>query len=72
MDLEQLIDGRIGDGMVKMGEMTESQVRQVLKAQSEGDSRLFGEIAVDMEFIDIGSVIRYMEQSSTPGFSSQS
>ena len=31
--------------------------------QKEGDSRLFGEIAVDMDFIDIGSVIRYMEQS---------
>ena len=26
MDLEQLIDGRIGDGLVKMGEMTEEQV----------------------------------------------
>ena len=62
MDLEQLIDGRIGDGLVKMGEMTEEQVQRVLKEQKEGDGRLFGEIAVELEFIDIGSVIRYMEQ----------
>lgn len=63
MDIEQLIDGRIGDGMVKMGEMTEAQVQTVLQRQKEGDGRLFGEIAVDLEFIDIGSVIRYLEQS---------
>lgn len=63
MDIEKLIDGRIGDGLVKMGEMTEEEVQKVLKAQQEGDKRLFGEIAVDLNFIDIGSVIRYMEQS---------
>ena len=45
MDLEKLIDGRIGDGMVRMGEMTEEQVRLVLKKQKDGDTRLFGEIA---------------------------
>ncbi len=62
MDIEKLISGRIGDGLVKMGEMTKKQVRIVLEAQQDGDKRLFGEIAVDMDFIDIGSVIRYMEQ----------
>lgn len=63
MDIEQLIDGRIGDGMVKMGEMTEEQVQAVLKLQNNGDKRLFGEIAVDFDFIDLGSVIRYLELS---------
>lgn len=63
MDIEKLIGGRIGEGLVKMGEMTEQQVQTVLQKQKEGDSRLFGEIAVDLDFIDIGSVIRYMEQS---------
>ena len=63
MDIEKLIDGRIGDGLVKLGEMTEEQVQSVLKIQNDGDKRLFGEIAVDMDFIDIGSVIRYMESS---------
>ena len=64
MDIENFIGGRIGEGMVKMGEMTEAQVDIVLQKQKDGDSRLFGEIAVDLDFIDIGSVIRYMEQSA--------
>jgi len=34
-----------------------------LKFQNNGDKRLFGEIAVDLDFIDIISVIRYLEQS---------
>ena len=63
MDISRLIDGRIGDGLVRMGEMTEKQVGTVLKMQDEGDERLFGEIAVDLDFIDVGSVIRYMETS---------
>ena len=63
MDIENLIGGRIGDGMVKMGEMTRQQVKTVLEKQENGDHRLFGEIAVDLDFIDIDSVIRYMERS---------
>lgn len=65
MDIESLIDGRIGDGLVKMGEMTDEQVLDVLQKQKDGDRRLFGEIAVDLDYIDIGSVIRYIEQSSS-------
>ncbi len=64
MEIEKLIDGRIGDGMVKLGEMTSEQVIEVLQRQKDGDSRLFGEIAVDLDYIDIGSVIRYLEQSA--------
>jgi hypothetical protein len=63
MDIEKLIGGRIGEGLVRMGEMTESEVQTVLEKQKSGDKRLFGEIAVDLDFIDLGSVIRYMEQS---------
>ncbi len=63
MDIEELIGGRIGEGLVRMGEMTEEQVLKVLESQKNGDKRLFGEIAVDMDFIDVGSVIRYMEQN---------
>jgi len=63
MDIESLIDGRIGDWLVKTGEMTEEQVLLILQTQNIGDSRLFGEIAVDLDYIDIGSVIRYLERS---------
>ncbi len=64
MDIERLIVGRIGDGLVKMGEMTPGQVQDVLQKQKDGDTRLFGEIAVDLDYIDLGSVIRYIEQSA--------
>ena len=61
-EIEDLIGGKIGEGLVKMGEMTEEQVLLVLKMQEEGDERLFGEIAVEKEFIDLDVVIRYLEQ----------
>ena len=63
MDIESLIDGRIGDWLVKNGEMTGAQVQGILRMQSEGDRRLFGEIAVELDYIDVGSVIRYLERS---------
>jgi hypothetical protein len=61
-NVEDLIGGKIGEGLVKMGEMTEEQVQLVLKEQENGDDRLFGEIAVDMEFVDLDGIIRYLEQ----------
>ncbi|MDC7124520.1 MAG: hypothetical protein PQJ46_03080 [Spirochaetales bacterium] len=61
MDIEDFIDEKIGEGLVRMGEMTEEQVSAVLQKQSEGDERLFGEIAVELDYIDVGTVIRYME-----------
>ncbi len=64
MDAEELLTEKIGEGLVRMGEMIPEQVEKVLTAQGEGDSRLFGEIAVDLGFIDLMSVIRYMEQLS--------
>ena len=61
-EIEDLIGGKIGEGLIKMGEMTEEQVLFVLGMQEEGDKRLFGEIAVDLEYIDLDVVIRYLEQ----------
>jgi hypothetical protein len=61
-NVEDFIGGKIGEGLVKMGEMTEEQVQLVLKEQENGDKRLFGEIAVDMEFVDLDGIIRYLEQ----------
>ncbi|MBN2051832.1 MAG: hypothetical protein JW760_15375 [Spirochaetales bacterium] len=63
MDAEDIISVKIGQGLVKMGEMTEDQVQEILTLQEKGDQRLFGEIAVDTGYIDLLSVIRYMESS---------
>ena len=61
-DVEDLIGGKIGEGLVNMGEMTPLQVQDVLGRQEHGDDRLFGEIAVDLGYIDLDTVIRYLEQ----------
>ena len=61
-NVEDLIGGKIGEGLIKMGEMTSLQVDDVLIRQERGDERLFGEIAVDLGYIDLDTVIRYLEQ----------
>jgi len=44
----------LGEALVRRGAMTEEQVRQVLQRQREqsGVDRLFGEIAVDLAFVN--------------------
>ncbi|WP_319560926.1 hypothetical protein [Marispirochaeta sp.] len=51
----------IGQTLVEQGELSKEQVDQVLQRQKDGDKRLFGEIAVDMGYIDLLTVIRYLE-----------
>ncbi len=51
---------RIGEGLVRIGAMTEEQREKVLKMQEDGDNRLFGEIAVDLGFIDDQAILDYV------------
>ena len=53
---------RIGDNLVKIGAMTQEQVEDVLKRQKDGDSRLFGEIAIELEYIDDDVIAAYLER----------
>ena len=62
MGVENLLTEKIGQGLVRIGEMTQEEVDQVLQKQKEGDTRLFGEIAVEMGIVDLLAVIRYIEQ----------
>ena len=52
---------RIGDGLVRIGAMTEEQREKVLSLQNEGDGRLFGEIAVDLGFINDQAIMDYLD-----------
>ncbi len=65
MGIENLLTEKIGQGLVAAGEMTQADVDNVLQKQNDGDSRLFGEIAVDMGIVDLLAVIRYIEQQDT-------
>ncbi len=53
---------RIGEGLVRIGAMTEEQREKVLDLQDGGDSRLFGEIAVDLGFIDDQAILNYLKE----------
>jgi hypothetical protein len=45
---------KIGEALVRAGSMSEEQVIEVLHAQrqAEGFDKLFGEIAVELRFVD--------------------
>ena len=44
--------------------MTQEQVEDVLKRQKDGDSRLFGEIAIELEYIDDNVIAAYLERKT--------
>jgi hypothetical protein len=41
---EEMVENKIGEFLVLIGAMTQSQVEDVLRIQREGDKRMFGEI----------------------------
>ena len=51
---------RIGDGLVRIGAMTDEQREKVLDMQDKGDNRLFGEIAVELGFINDQAIMDYL------------
>jgi len=56
------MDGeRIGQGLIRIGAMTQAQVDGVLRRQRRGDSRLFGEIACELGFVDDEAVRSYLD-----------
>jgi hypothetical protein len=60
---ENKIEEKIGEGLVRIGAMTKTQVEDVLKRQKAGDKRLFGEIAVDLGFVDVEAIINYLKST---------
>ena len=55
----------IGDGLVRIGAMTPEQVHRVLAVQKAGDDRLFGEISIELGFIDDEAVRRYIDSKES-------
>ncbi len=54
------MEERIGEAMVRIGAMKSYQVEDVLRLQAAGDGRLFGEIAIEMGYIDDAAIRRYL------------
>jgi len=51
---------KIGEALVRIGAMKSFQVEDVLRLQEGGDRRLFGEIAIELGYIDDLAIQRYL------------
>jgi hypothetical protein len=51
---------KIGEGLVRIGAMTEEQRNQVIEKQNEGDERMFGEVAIEMGYINDEIIMEYI------------
>jgi len=60
--------GRIGEALVKIGAMTEAQVREVLFIQREkyNFEKLFGEIALELQLVDQETIERILDGTYQP------
>jgi hypothetical protein len=56
---------RIGEALVRIGAMKSSQVEDVLRLQQGGDHRLFGEIAIELGYIDDRAIRKYLESKKS-------
>ncbi len=55
---------RIGDGLVRIGAITQAQCDHVLQLQKAGDKRLFGEIALALGYVDFQSLMNYLNKKA--------
>jgi hypothetical protein len=59
---------RIGDFLLRIGAMNVHQVEEVLSIQREDEEpRMFGEIAVELGYIDDAALQKYIEQKAVGG-----
>lgn len=61
------MEERIGEALVRIGAMKTYQVEDVLRLQKAGDSRLFGEIAIELGYIDDQAIRKYLETKEAAG-----
>lgn len=52
---------RIGDFLVTIGAITAAQVEHVLRLQAGGDTRLFGEIALELGYLNDEAIKKYVD-----------
>jgi hypothetical protein len=59
---------KIGDFLVNIGAMDEAQVEEVLRVQREEEEpRMFGEIAIELGYIDDTALRSFVERRSEGG-----
>jgi hypothetical protein len=58
--IDRKIEEKIGEALILRGSMHREEVDAVLKLQKAGDRRLFGEISIDLGFLDVRELIDYL------------
>jgi hypothetical protein len=59
------MNDRIGEFLVKIGAMRSWQVEDVMRVQAAGDGRLFGEIAIELRYINDDALRKYIQYRDT-------
>jgi len=54
------MSGKIGESLVRIGVMRPHQVEEILRIQRAGDDRLFGEIAIELGYINDEALQSYL------------
>ena len=52
---------KIGEFLQRIGVINEQQIQEILDAQKAGDSRMFGEIAIEFGYINDEVLKKYIE-----------
>ncbi|MGA2976507.1 MAG: hypothetical protein ABSF77_14460 [Spirochaetia bacterium] len=55
------MENRIGEFLMQIGAMKQYQVDDVLRVQKEGDNRMFGEIAIELGYVNDDAVKQYID-----------
>ena len=53
---------KIGDFMVRIGALTKEQVGEILDKQKQEPEKLFGIIAIEMGYLDVDAINRYIKE----------
>jgi hypothetical protein len=55
------MENRIGEFLMQIGAMKQYQIDDVLRVQKNGDKRMFGEIAIELGYINDEALQKYIE-----------
>lgn len=61
MELDKLVTEKIGQGLVRIGALRLEQVKEILNLQKNGNKKPFGQIAVELGYVDVRKVIEYLK-----------
>jgi hypothetical protein len=55
------MENKIGEFLMQIGAIKQFQVDDVLRVQKAGDKRMFGEIAIELGYINDAALQKYIE-----------